>query len=85
METAWSQKLKELIISRRDKLKSASEEFYELINETADIHGSDKNEEIVIHSGKNEMSIDVFKIKKTEADHRYLFTEEFLTPTLQMA
>lgn len=59
-----NKKLKDLIVARRDKLNTASEEFYELINETADIHGSNKNEEIVIHCGKGKMNIDVFEIKK---------------------
>jgi hypothetical protein len=57
-------KLKDLITARRNKLDEASEEFFDLINETADIYCSDKNEEIIIHCGEREMSIDVFKIKK---------------------
>lgn len=45
--------LEGMIKSRRDKLKEASDEFYELINETADIYGSDKDEFIEIKNYTN--------------------------------
>ncbi len=56
--------LKELILSRRDKLNEAAEEFYELINEVAEIHASNKNEEVLIYCGPELMKVEVFKIKK---------------------
>ena len=56
--------LKEMIIARRNKLNEAAEEFYELINEVADIYASNKNEEVVIYCDSEVMKIDVYKIKK---------------------
>ncbi len=68
MPSEWynlgSSKLKKLILSRRDKLSEAAEEFYELINEVADIHASNKNEEVLIYCGPEYMKVEVFKIKK---------------------
>ncbi|MEO6694572.1 MAG: hypothetical protein ABIY50_00105, partial [Ignavibacteria bacterium] len=46
-------KLVDMIKSRRDKLKEASDEFYELINETVDVYGSDKAEQIELGTRGN--------------------------------
>jgi len=56
--------LTELIRSRRDKLKDASDELYDLINETVDIYGSDKDEIIEI----NNISGDRIEIQLFEKD-----------------
>lgn len=57
-------KLKDMIISRRDKLREAADDYYDLINGVADIYGSDKNEEIVITCNEEYMKVEVFKKKK---------------------
>ena len=57
--------LQKMIKSRRDKLKEASDEYYELINETADIYGSDKDEIVEINPVTDEkLNVRLFNISK---------------------
>ncbi|MBK8983260.1 MAG: hypothetical protein IPM38_13290 [Ignavibacteria bacterium] len=57
--------LERMIKSRRDKLKSASDEYFELINETADVYGSDKNEFIEIqYKGEDKIELKLFETEK---------------------
>ncbi|MEO6694277.1 MAG: BamA/TamA family outer membrane protein, partial [Ignavibacteria bacterium] len=58
-------KLVDMIKSRRDKLKEASDEFYELINETVDVYGSDKAEQIEINIlTDNELEVALYDLNK---------------------
>lgn len=58
-------RLEEMIRARRDKLKEASDEFYELINETVDIFGSNKNEYIDINRiADGKLKIEMFRMDK---------------------
>ncbi|QRQ60939.1 BamA/TamA family outer membrane protein [Sphingobacterium multivorum] len=51
--------------SRRDALPSAMEEYYNFINNIVDIHLSDKNEKVEIHSTENKnLKVKVSKINK---------------------
>ncbi len=74
--------LVDMIRSRRNKLKEASDEFYELINETVDIYGSDKAEQIeinVINDNNLEVALydlDKSGIKKDEPFFKRRFNED---------
>lgn len=56
--------LKKLIIARRDKLATITSEYYELINEVADVYGTNKNEEVRIDCRGDVMQVEIFKRKK---------------------
>ncbi len=57
-----------MIQSRRDKLKDASDEFYDLINETADVYGSDKDEYVDIRKFNDSVEVLLFE-KNKDIDH----------------
>jgi len=71
-----------MIKSRRDKLKEASDEFYDLINETVDIYGSDKAEQIEVnvlnHNNLEVALYDLDKngVKKSEPFFKRNFNED---------
>lgn len=57
--------LERMIKSRRNKLKEASDEFYELINETADVYGSDKDEYLELApAGENKLGVKMYNISR---------------------
>lgn len=61
----------DMIKSRRDKLQEASDEFYELINETVDIYGSSKAEFIDIKGIENNLvEIKMFKKDKDTGERK---------------
>ncbi len=54
-----------MIESRRDKLREAADEYYDLINEVADIYGSDKSEYIEINNiGDDKVEVKMYKKDK---------------------
>jgi len=58
-------KLERLIRSRRNKLKSASDEYYNLINEIVDVYGSDKNEFVAVnYFSENELELRIYETDK---------------------
>lgn len=61
--------LERMIKSRRDKLKEASDEYYELINETSDIYGSNKDEYLELTPiGESKIGIKMYNIsRKTQS------------------
>ena len=60
-----------MIKSRRDKLKEAADEYYELINEVADIYGSDKSEYIEINNLDDErVEVKMYKRDKETMDKK---------------
>jgi len=63
--------LERLIKSRRDKLKSASDEYYELINEIADVYGSDKDEFVEIeYKGDEKLVLKIYEKDKESGEKK---------------
>jgi len=61
----------EMIESRRDKLREITDEYYELVNEVADIYGSDKNEYIEINNLSNDrVEVKMYKLDKETKDKK---------------
>lgn len=57
--------LESMIISRRNKLKEASDEFYELVNEIVDVYGSNKSEYVEIEIlNEDELNLKLYKKDK---------------------
>ncbi len=60
-----------MIKSRRDKLKKITDEYYELVNEVADIYGSDKSEYIEINNiGDDRVEVKMYKKDKETKDKK---------------
>lgn len=60
-----------MIESRRDQLNEITDEYYELVNEVADIYGSDKNEYIEINNLSNDrVEVKVYKLDKNTKDKK---------------
>ncbi|MBV6479026.1 MAG: hypothetical protein HGGPFJEG_01787 [Ignavibacteria bacterium] len=73
-------KLETMILSRRNKLKEASDDFYNLINETADIYGSNKDEYLELKVlNDNSLQVKLFDInrKKSEVESLPFFEKVF--------
>lgn len=74
----------DLIKLRRDKLKEASDEYYELIAETVDIYGSNKSEYVEVNRLDDErVKVSLYKLDKKTGNkkgesffHRTFFTDE---------
>ncbi|HAY34654.1 MAG TPA: hypothetical protein PK536_04255 [Ignavibacteria bacterium] len=63
--------LERLIKSRRDKLKSASDEYYELINEVADVYGSDKDEFVEVrYKGEEILGLKIYEKDKESGEKK---------------
>ncbi len=64
-------KLITMIESRRDKLKEATDEYYKLINQVADIYASDKSEYIEINNlDKKRVEIKIYKRDKNTLEKK---------------
>lgn len=60
-----------MIKSRRDKLKEAADEYYDLINEVADVYGSDKSEYIEINNlDDDRVEVKMYKCDKTTLEKK---------------
>jgi len=78
------QYLIDIIKSRRDQLKEASDEYYELIAETVDIFGSNKSEYVEVNRLDDErVKVSLYKLDKKTGNkkgepffHRTFFTDE---------
>lgn len=55
-----------MIKSRRNKLKEASDEFYDLINETVDVYGSNKDEKYEINTFDDGLILTISDKEKSE-------------------
>ncbi|MDQ3019307.1 MAG: outer membrane protein assembly factor [Bacteroidota bacterium] len=61
----------DMIKSRRDKLKEASDEYFDLINGVVDVYGSDKSEYIVINNlDDDRVDVKIFKRDKATSEKR---------------
>lgn len=72
--------LEKVLLARRDKLKEASQEFYELLTEYVDIRGTEKNDLLIVNRIDSDRTrVSLFKIsKKTgEAKEDPYFEREF--------
>ena len=77
-------RLIDLIKLRRDKLKEASDEYYDLIAETVDVYGSNKSEYVEVNRlDDKRVEVSLYKLNKETGDkkgepffHRTFFTDE---------
>ncbi|MCB0726645.1 MAG: BamA/TamA family outer membrane protein [Ignavibacteriae bacterium] len=76
--------LTDMIISRKNQLKDIVDEYYELINQTADVYASDKSEFIEINNiGDDKVEVKMFKLdketneRKGEPFFQKVFDEEY--------
>jgi hypothetical protein len=63
--------LTDMIISRKDQLREIVDEYYDLINSTADIYASDKSEFIEINNiGDDKVEVKMYKLDKDKSEKK---------------